>query len=142
MEYTTSTQQPGNEAAPSSPKSFQTFKLSSFCYSDRPTLLPELNTALTLCGGWMLERKTLSPSAMEFLFEVELETIVELYGSLVGLGIEFTRSTHTTLTDLCTCRKHRFRSADPFRVITLHLEISFLADVTLHSVLMTGAGLA
>jgi hypothetical protein len=90
----------------------------------------------------VLERHTISSTAMEFRFELQLTAVVELYGALVALGIELTRAAHTTLTDLCTCRKHINLSADKFQTLTLRLEINFLADVTLHSILMTGSGLA
>ncbi len=90
----------------------------------------------------MLERKASSAAAMKFLFEVQLQTILELYASLVGIGVELTRNAHASLTELCTCMQHRASTASPFQVVTLRLEINFLADVTLHSVLMTGAGLA
>jgi hypothetical protein len=61
---------------------------------------------------------------------------------LVGTGLELTRSTHNTLTDLCTCRRHLALAAEPNQVLSLRLELSFLEDVTLHSLLMTGSGLA
>ncbi len=79
---------------------------------------------------------------MEFVFEVQLQTILELYASLVGIGVELTRAAHSSLTELCTCMQHQSSSANPFQVVTLRLEINFLADVTLHSILMTGADLA
>lgn len=120
----------------------QTFDLFAYCYSDRLALLPQLTSAFTHCGGWVLERRTLSPAAMEFRFEIQLNGILDLYGSLVALGLEFTRGAHTTLTDQCTCRKYIGGSRDPNQILTLRLEISFLADVTLHSILMTGSSLA
>jgi hypothetical protein len=120
----------------------QVFALAAYCYAERPALLPALNSALAQCGGWMLERRATSATAMEFLFEVQLQTMLELYASLVGIGVELTRSAHTSLTELCTCMQHRASTANPFQVVTFRLEINFLADVTLHSILMTGADLA
>jgi hypothetical protein len=120
----------------------QTFDLFAYCYSDRLALLPQLTSLFTQCGGWVLERRTLSPTAMDFRFELQLSAVLELYGALVAAGLELTRAAHTTLTDLCTCRKHIDLSTDPNQILTLRLEISFLADVTLHSILMTGSSLA
>ncbi len=120
----------------------QTLELHGYYFGDRPTLLPQLTSALTHCGGWVLERRTLSSTMMDFRFELQLSEVVELYGALAGLGLELTRDAHTLLTDLCTCRKHSGRGANGMQVLTLRLEVQFMGDVTLHSILMTGSGLA
>jgi hypothetical protein len=119
-----------------------TVDLQAFSYQDRQGLLPSLTSAFANCGGWVLERKTLSPNSVEFSFEIQLSGIVELYSSLVSTGVELTSLAHTTLTDLCTCRYHLQRVAQTGRVISLRLSLSFLEDVTLHSLLMTGTGVA
>jgi hypothetical protein len=120
----------------------QTHDLQGYSYQDRQGLLPNLTTAFTHCGGWVLERKTISASAMEFRIEIQLQGIVELYSSLVGTGLELTRGTHDTLTALCTSRKHIATSPQPNRLLSIRLELNFLEDVTLHSLLMTGSSLA
>ncbi len=120
-----------------------TLDLQGYSYQDRTGLLPELTSALTHSGGWVLERRTLSATTMEFKLEIQLRGIVELYSALIGTGLELTRTTHSMLTDLCTCRQHRNRTVtDPAQVVSLRLELSFLEDVTLHSLLMTGSGAA
>jgi hypothetical protein len=119
-----------------------TLELQCFSYQERQGLLPALTSAFTLCGGWVLERKTLSATAMEFRLEIQLRSILELYSSLVSSGVELTRDTHSTLTDLCTCRRHLPRTAQANQILSIRLEISFLEDVTLHSLLSTGSGLA
>jgi len=118
----------------------QTHDLQGYSYEDRQGLLPNLTSAFTQCGGWVLERKTTSASTMEFRIEIQLQGIVELYGSLMASGVELTRGTHDTLTGLCTSRKHMARSRKPTQVVSIRLELSFLEDVTLHSLLMTGSG--
>jgi len=120
----------------------QTHDLQGYSYEDRQGLLPTLTSAFTQCGGWVLERKTTSASTMEFRIEIQLHSIVELYSALVATGVELTRTTHDTLTGLCTSRKHLARSHQPNQVLSIRLELSFLEDVTLHSLLMTGSGLA
>ena len=120
----------------------QTFDLRGYCYGERVALLPQLSVAFTDCGGWVLERKNLSSTSLEYRFEIQLAGILELYGSMVEMGLELTRGAHAVLTDLCNCRQHITRSVDPCQILTLRLEISFLADVTLHSILMTGSSLA
>ena len=120
----------------------QSFELQGYCYGERVALLPQLSTAFVECGGWVLERRSVSSTAIEYRFEIQLAGILELYGAMVAMGIELTRSAHAVLTDLCTCRQYIARSVDPCQILTLRLEISFLTDVTLHSILMTGSSLA
>jgi len=120
----------------------QTFDLQGYCYTERETLLPKLGAAFTECGGWILERRIVSPTSLEYRVEIQLAGILELYAEIVALGLELTRSAHAVLTDLCTCRQHITRAVDPCSILTLRLEISFLSDMTLHSILMTGSSLA
>lgn len=125
----------------------QTVELQGYSYQECQGLLPTLTSAFTHAGCWVLERKTTSPSTMEFRIEIQLRAIPDLYASLVGAGVELTRGTHTMLTDLCTCRHFAYTQPVPSAiltsdVITLRLALSFLEDVTLHSLLMTGSGLA
>jgi len=69
---------------------------------------------------------------------LKLRSIVDLYGSVLAAGLELTRSSHLALTDLCTCRKNVPAASDLGQIITLRLEISFLEDLTLHSLLAAG----
>jgi len=128
----------------------ETVDLHGYSYLDRQGLLPQLVTSFTNCGGWILERKTTSATKIEFRLEIQLRGIVDLYSSLVSSGVELTRNTHALLTDLCTCRHNLSRTVDPAaaarypagQVLTIRLEVNFLEDVTLHSLLMTGSSLA
>jgi hypothetical protein len=120
----------------------ETHSLQGFSYLDRQGLLPSLTVAFTHCGGWVLERRTTSAISVEFRIEIHLRGIVDLYASLVEAGIELTRATHDTLTALCNARHNVAQSRPSPHVLSLHLELSFLEDVTLHSLLMTGSGLA
>jgi hypothetical protein len=116
----------------------QAHEIQGFSYDDRTGLLPVLLTALADGGGWVLDRRTLSPSMVELQVEVQLRSILDLYGAIVSAGLELTRSSHLTLTDLCTCRRNAASSADLSQLVTLRIEISFLEDITLHSLLATG----
>ncbi len=118
------------------------FTLQAYSYGERSTLLPSLTAAFTHCGGWVLERKTTSATTTEFRLELQLRGIVDFYAALIAAGVELTSTAHTTLTGLCTCRRHGGSAVFLREVLTLTLEISFLEDVTLHSLLMTGSGLA
>jgi hypothetical protein len=120
----------------------QTHDLRGYSYQDRQGILPTLTTAFTQCGGWILERKTTSDTTVEFYIEIQLHGIVDLYASLVATGLDLTRATHETLTALCNSRQHIALSSHPNQLLSIHLELNFLEDVTLHALLMTGSGLA
>ena len=119
-----------------------THDLFGFSYDDRQELLPGLTTAFTEAGGWLLERRSLSPTAMQFRVELQLDAIDELYAALMATGIELTRATHARLTELCTCWRYQAEAAQASQVVTLRLELNFLEDVTLNSLMTTGAALA
>lgn len=120
----------------------ETLDIQAFTYEQRHGLLRDLTTAFSNCGGWILERKTLSPSNMEFRVEIQLRAILDLYAAIIATGVELTRAGHDALTELCTRRKHLRLTVDLGQIIAIRLEIAFLDDVTLHSLLASGAGLA
>ncbi|WP_263367573.1 hypothetical protein [Edaphobacter bradus] len=120
----------------------QSLDIQSFSYADRDALLPRLNTAFAECGAWMLGRRTLSPTAIEFRIEIQLRSIVDVYAAIVSSGLELTRSGHLALTDLWSCRRNLASAAELGQVISIRLEVSFLDHMTLQSLLMTGCTLA
>jgi len=119
-----------------------TLNIQGFTYEQRQGLLADLTLAFNNCGGWVLERKTLSPTNMEFRVEIQLLAVLDLYVAIVASGVELTRSGHQALTELCTRRKHRPLAAELGHIVSIRLEISFLDDITLHSLLASGSGLA
>lgn len=56
--------------------------------------------------GWILEEKPLLLDAYHVRFEVGLANIIELYGALQQVGIQFTPAAHRALTEMCLCQKH------------------------------------
>ena len=116
--------------------------IQGFTYEQRHGLLADLTLAFNNCGGWVFERKTLSPANMEFRVEIQLLAVLDLYAAIVASGVELTRSGHQALTELCTRRKHRPLAAELGHIVSIRLEISFLDDITLHSLLASGSGLA
>jgi hypothetical protein len=118
--------------------SMPSLDLQTFSYDDRGNVLPLLLSALADSGGWILDRRTVSPSVVELRVEAQLRSIVDLYGSIIAVGLELTRASHLSLTDLCTCRKNALTGVDLGQIVTLRLEISFLEDLTLHSLLAAG----
>ena len=128
------------ESTPGAQKiSIPSLDLQSFSYDERGNVLPVLLAALADCGGWVLDRRTISASVVELRVEVQLRSIVDLYGSIVAAGLELTRSSHLSLTDLCTCRKNVPTISDLGQIVTLRLEISFLEELTLHTLLGAGS---
>ena len=120
----------------------QSLDIQGFTYEERHGLLPELTTAFSNCGGWLLERKTLSPTNMEFRVEIQLLAVLDLYAAIIATGVELTRAGHEALTELCTRRQHLRLPADLGQIVAIRLEISFLDDITIHSLLASGSGLA
>jgi hypothetical protein len=120
----------------------QSLEIQGFTYEQRHGLLPGLTVAFSNCGGWIIERNTLSSTTMEFRIEIQLRAILDLYAAIVATGVELTRAGHESLTELCTRRKHLRLTAELGQIVTIRLEIKFLDDLTLHSLLASGGGLA
>jgi hypothetical protein len=116
----------------------QSVDIQGFSYDERRDVLPVLTSSFAECGGWILDRKTLSATTMEFRIEIQLRAILDLYASIISSGIELTRSGHLALTDLCTCHRHH-TSAEHSQIVPIRLEISFLEAITLNSLLMAGS---
>ena len=125
-----------NLKKPAGALKMQSLDILSFSYEERTSVLSQLTDSLASCGGWVLDRRTLSPTMSELRIEIQLRSALDLYVGLLSAGVELTRGAHLALTDLCTCRKH-LRAADLGQVVSLRIEISFLEDVTLHSLLST-----
>jgi hypothetical protein len=112
----------------------QSLDIQGFSYEERHGLLPSLTSAFADCGGWILDRKTISATTMEFRLEIQLRAVVDLYSSILASGLELTRGGHLGLTHLCTCRKNLAGPSDLGQVVSIRLEISFIEESTLHSV--------
>jgi hypothetical protein len=119
----------------------QSLDLQSYSYSDRYNVLQTLTNSLTNSGAWITDRNTVSSSITELRLEIQLCSVVELYIALMESGLELTRAAHDALTDLWTCHNNLDISSGS-NVINVRLEVNFLEDITLHSLLTTGAGTA
>jgi hypothetical protein len=120
----------------------QSLDIQGFTFEQRNNLLPDLTAAFSNCGGWILDRKTLSANNIEFRVELQLRAVLELYAAIVGTGVELTRSGHDSFTELCTRRKHLRVTAELGQIVGIRLEIAFLDDLTLHSLLSSGGAVA
>lgn len=113
--------------------------VQAFSYDERKTVMPALNAALESCGCWVLECKPMSLTQTRVRFEVQLRSVLELYSGLIAAGLELTRGSHLGLTGLCTVRKHQRRPREPFRLIEMVVEVSFLEELNLAACLLPGA---
>ena len=119
-----------------------TVELEAFTYDNRWGVLPDLTASFNDCGGWVLERRATSATSMEFRIELRPESILELYGSLMGTGIELTCNAHATLTDLCTCRRNAAQLSTVGETLVLRLVLRFREQLTVPMLLATGSAAA
>jgi len=97
---------------------------------------------MTCCGCWLLERKAVSVTQLEYIFEIQQRAALDLYTALIEAGLELTRGSHIELTSLCAVLAHASASVDRRRVIHVTLEVNFLEELDLRSILVPGAALA
>jgi hypothetical protein len=116
--------------------------LQSFTYEGRRVILPALADAMTHCGCWLLERKVVSLTQVDYIFELQQRAVLELYSGLIGAGLELTRASHLELTSLCGLLTHHSTVAARRRIVHVQLEVSFLEELDLKSILAPGAALA
>jgi hypothetical protein len=120
----------------------ESLDIQGFTYAQRNHLLPDLASAFSNCGGWVIDRKTLSPNNMEFHVELQLRAALDLYAAIVATGLELTRSGHESFTELCTRRKHLRVTAELGQTVSIRFEITFLDNFTLRSLLSSGSTMA
>jgi hypothetical protein len=118
----------------------QSLDIHGYSYSDRFQVLLTLTDSLTDSGAWITDRSTVSASTTQLRFEIQLYCVLDLYTALIATGLELTRAAHQSMTSLWTCHNNLATSFN--EVVAVRLEINFLEDVTLHSLLNSGAGLA
>jgi hypothetical protein len=116
--------------------------IQSFTYENRQRVLVALTAAIGYCGGWIVDRRTLSATNVQFRVEIHLRGILDLYAGILATGVELTRSGHETFTELCTRRKHVSITAGSGQIIALRLEVSFLEDAKLRSLLSSNSSVA
>lgn len=110
------------------PSSTPLLEVRSFSYEERPMILAALAQQMATCGCWLLERRTVSLSQIEYRFELQLRSIFDLYSGLIAAGLELTKGSHLDLTSLCTLCKHNPTPAELGRIVTVRLELSFLIE--------------
>ena len=106
-----------------------TLDIAAFSYEDPGTIYLAITEALDLCGCWLLDRRPTSLTQVEFSFELQLRSVVDLYAALIAAGLELTRASHNDLTVFCMLRKHQDNSLAG--VVTVQLVVNFFEDAGL-----------
>jgi hypothetical protein len=112
----------------SSFETVQRVDLPAFTYGERSMVLDEMMRTLNESGCWLESRRALSSTQIELYFVAMLGAIDELYGGLIGAGVEMTRESHRAMTWLCTLRRHRRESVVLTRTVSIRLEMNFLSE--------------
>ena len=116
--------------------------IQGFTHEQRQGAIADLTAVISNCGGWILERKNLSPTNLEFRVEIQLRAALDLYAALVASGLELTRSGHEALTGLCTRQKHSPITVELGQTVVLRLEITFFDDYTLNTLMRCAYGVS
>lgn len=102
--------------------------LQGFTYLDRVALLPELSSAVDGAGGWILDLRSQSATTAELRIEVQQQALPAVYGAMLGSGLELTRDSHRILAERCNCGLHLPSRSVLSSILTLRVEVHFLAE--------------
>ena len=69
-------------------------------------VLDQLSGAVVACGGWVLNLGAVSERCADIDFEFPRAYCAEIYGLLVGIGMELSQEAHHQITALCHCTQH------------------------------------
>ncbi len=112
--------------------------INTFSYEERRVIFPAVAAALEICGCWLLDRRPLSFTQVEFCFDLPVCGIVDLYAGLIAAGLELTRESHKDLAVLCTLQKHGPNPSALPAVVTVTLRVRFLEDIDIGLGMSTG----
>ncbi len=97
--------------------------LIATCATPPKGLLDPLASAVVACRGWVLAKGEVSARCADIDFEFAREYSLEVYGLLVGMGVQLSTDAHEQLTSLWECTRHAGAEAEglPVRVhLTLY----------------------
>ena len=115
------------------------YYIQCFTYEMRDTVLPRLSTSLGDSGAWLLERRNVSAERAELVFELHPRRLLDLYSALAAAGLELTRTAQHVLIALSARTKHLGRRERSAQTLSIRLEVRFLEDAPLYSVLNSSA---
>jgi hypothetical protein len=118
-------------------------ELRGHTFEEHREFVPALVEAMAGCGCWLLEQRSLSPTATALHFELQLRSVFDLYGGLLACGVGLTRDSHARMKSLCTVRDHNPHQARRRRILTVRLELVFLEEADIvRDLAITAMGLA
>ncbi len=85
-----------------------TFELAASLPQGHFQVLPTLHDVLCDCGGWIISRGCVEPGLVRVIFEFPRDICVDIYSTLVSLGLELSSHSHRLLAELCRCTPHLF----------------------------------
>lgn len=90
---------------------------------DEPNrLIQSLTTAILANGGWVLSRGADDSGLINMFFEFERQQCIEMYTTLVAMGLELSQLGHLRFTELCQCTRSHYVDCDQ-EIVSVDLEI-------------------
>lgn len=96
--------------------------LQAIALEEPDRLIRMLSGLIISSGGWVLSRASGDGGAVRLLFEFERHACLDIYGGLVGTGLELTRTGHLRFTELCQCTRSSLRDCGA-EIASIDLEI-------------------
>lgn len=108
------------------PQRGEAIEVHAFSFEGRSAVLPRLYAALAAAGCGLAGTARTLRHGVEYSFEVERTSAIDLYCSLMQAGLELTEAAHRSLTTLCTLRMFEDSDARPVPLVDVCLQVSFL----------------
>jgi hypothetical protein len=113
------------ESPAAKPPTGQRIALRATVHAGRHQTRERLRSLMFACHCFILEDLRSTGTCASLHFEAPLRSIVDLYSGLLAADLDLTADSHTSLTGLCTLRRHQLL---PGETVTAHLELTFFDD--------------
>lgn len=101
----------------------ESIEIEGTCSQECPIRLQDITERVAKAGGWILSRSNTNKGFTVF-FEFEEIASIEIYCSLVAVGVELNRSAHRCLTLLCQFAQMKKIDSIP-ETMTIKLVVHF-----------------
>lgn len=68
-------------------------------------LVKSITGAILSSGGWILRRCASNRGRIDIIFEFERYACLEVYSTLIAIGLEFSQGAHRCFTEVCQCTR-------------------------------------
>jgi len=92
-------------------------------------LIQTLTGAILGSGGWVLSRGANDAGTINMLFEFERQSCVEIYATLIAVGVELSQLAHLRFTELCQCTRSHFEECGS-DIVSVDLEVHYFCVET------------